>query len=231
MCQRGGEQWAKKVVAAVIVGIGAREPVKLLGERVRGRFAARLGDAGEGCHPIDRQLRVIVEGRRQIGIACKHQGQEIVSLEWQLKELVDIEGGGIARHVPCEFRPQAVAAQQPMIGQLDRRPVEAGAASVGMYGLERMGHRLDLGYSASGVVEPSSGFELLAQLGSLGSQNAWFNVVALELLELVVQTRRQEFGDRAPQIRNALGVRDPHASTSEGGSSEIWCECSSKAVI
>ncbi len=183
--QRTGVQRCQQVVAGVVVRVVAGEPVKLLGQGVRGQAPTWLDQRGKSADPLLRLRRVVTERRRQIGIAVQHQRQQAAALVLLLEKLVHVERSGVADHIARKIIAQAVTAHHRQRRQCLRRGVKLGAFGVGMNRLERVRDRLNLVSTPGGVFEPGGGDELLMEFGALG-------IVGVELVELALQAFRQE---------------------------------------
>ena len=107
--QRRGVERGQQVVAGVVVRVVAGEPVKLLGQGVRGQSTAWLYQRGKGLDPVLRLRRIVAERSRQIGISGHHQRQQAAALMLQLEKLVYVKCSGVADHVVRKIITQAMA--------------------------------------------------------------------------------------------------------------------------
>lgn len=88
MRQRGGKQRRQQFIAFIGTGIAARQPVQLLGPRVRTGYArARLGQADEGIAQAHGLLRVLMQGLERARVLRQQRGQQAGAVHLTLRNL------------------------------------------------------------------------------------------------------------------------------------------------
>lgn len=94
--------------------------------------------------------------QRSEGICILRQqgGEQAASVYFQLEQLVNIQGGGIAHHVSGKVTDQGVAAEFSQHRQGGGLYIEVGAPRVRVDGFEGVGDGLDLGHTPRRISQP-----------------------------------------------------------------------------
>ena len=147
--------------------------------------------------------RVIAQRSEHVGVAGQHPIQQRAAIVRDAQELVEVERCGVADHVAGEVFGQALVADQRVLCQFRRWPIQAGAARVGVRGLERVG----LAGTACRIRDPGLELELRQQglaLGSSGSSG--FSLVSRRSCRKrsMAERRRADRPGEAGVIRNPL---------------------------